>query len=78
MIHFCSRQAIKKYIKSNNSLASVTDAAFNSHINRALAAGEKSGVFERPKGPSGPVKLKKPAAKAAPPKAAPKPAAPKV
>jgi histone H1/5 len=73
-----SRQGIKKYIKANNSLGSVSDATFNSHINRALAAGEKSGVFERPKGPSGPVKLKKPAAKPAAPKAASKPAAPKV
>jgi len=70
-----SRQAIKKYIKANNDLGATTDAAFNSHINRALAAGEEQDVFERPKGPSGPVKLKKPAAGVA--KSAAKPAAPK-
>jgi len=64
-----SRQAIKKYVKANNDLAGTTDAAFTSHVNRALIQGEKAGVFERPKGPSGPVKLKKPSA------AAPKPAA---
>jgi hypothetical protein len=64
-----SRQAIKKYIQSNNSLGGTTDAQFNSHINRALTAGEESGVFERPKGPSGPVKLKKPASAAAKPAA---------
>lgn len=45
-----SRQAIKKYIKANNNLGATSDAAFNSHINRALAAGEEGGVFERPKG----------------------------
>jgi histone H1/5 len=82
-----SRQAIKKYIKANNNLGATSDAAFNSHINRALAAGEEQNVFERPKGPSGPVKLKKPASatkpagekKAAPkkPVAEKKPVAPK-
>jgi len=72
-----SRQAIKKYIKANNNLGATTEAAFNSHINRALATGDETGVFERPKGPSGPVKLKKPAtaAKPAPAKPAAKPAA---
>jgi len=78
-----SRQAIKKYIKANNNLGNTSDGQFNSHINRALAAGEESGAFERPKGPSGPVKLKKPAsapkpaASKAAPKPAPKPAATK-
>jgi len=78
-----SRQAIKKYIKANNDLGATTDAAFATHINRALAGGEKAGIFDRPKGPSGPVKLKKPEAAAAKPaakpavKAAPKKAAPK-
>jgi hypothetical protein len=47
-----SRQAIKKYIKANNKLGSTTEATFNSHINRALATGEETGVFERPKGES--------------------------
>jgi len=67
-----SRQAIKKYILANNKLAGTSDAQFNSHINRALTTGEETGVFERPKGPSGPVKLKKPATAAKP--AASKPA----
>jgi histone H1/5 len=67
-----SRQAVKKYIQANNKIA-VTDAAFNSHINRALASGEKAGVFERPKGASGPVKLK---AKTVAAKTEAKPAAP--
>jgi len=61
-----SRQAIKKYILANNKLAGTSDAQFNSHINRALTTGEETGVFERPKGPSGPVKLKKPATAAKP------------
>jgi len=80
-----SRQAIKKYIQANNTLGATTEAAFNSHLARALKTGEENGVFERPKGASGPVKLKKPAAKpaaAAPakatkPKTEKKPAAPK-
>jgi len=58
-----SRQAVKKYIQANNSLGATTDAAFSSHLARALKSGEENGLFERPKGASGPVKLKKPAAK---------------
>jgi len=72
-----SRQAIKKYVKANNNLGATSDAAFNSHINRALAAGEEQNVFERPKGPSGPIKLKKHAAAAAKPASEKKAAAPK-
>jgi len=60
-----SRQAIKKYIQANNNLGNTTDAAFSTHINRALTNGEKSGAFARPKGPSGPVKLAKPSEKPA-------------
>jgi histone H1/5 len=45
-----SRQAIQKYIKANNSLGSVTDAAFKSHVNRAIAAGVKNEEFLQPKG----------------------------
>jgi len=71
-----SRQAIKKYIQANNDLGATTDAAFTSHVNRALIQGEKAGAFERPKGPSGPVKVKKPSTDAAKPAAA-KPAAKK-
>ena len=47
-----SRQAIKKYVKANNKLGSVTDAAFNTHISKALHTGEENGVFDRPKGTS--------------------------
>jgi len=69
-----SRQAIKKYIQANNNLGATTSAQFNNHLNKALA----SDAFERPKGPSGPVKLKKPAATAKPAeKKATKPAAAK-
>ena len=52
-----SRQAIKKHVRNNHQLGSTTDAAFDKHIASALNNGEKSGEFERPKGPSGPVKL---------------------
>jgi histone H1/5 len=79
-----SRQAIKKYIQANNNLGATTDAMFSSHLSRAIAAGEKSGDFSRPKGPSGPVKLAKkeakpaaPAKKTAAPKKTTKAAAPK-
>ncbi|OCL02617.1 hypothetical protein AOQ84DRAFT_176737 [Glonium stellatum] len=50
-----SRQAIKKYIQANNNLGATTDAMFSSHLSRAIAAGEKSGEFSRPKGMSSPV-----------------------
>lgn len=52
-----SRQAIKKYVQANNNLGGVTDAQFTTQFNRALAKGSETGVFARPKGPSGPVKL---------------------
>jgi histone H1/5 len=45
-----SRQAIKKYIQANNTLTGTTEAAFSSHLARALKSGEENGVFERPKG----------------------------
>ncbi|KEQ93548.1 hypothetical protein AUEXF2481DRAFT_41789 [Aureobasidium subglaciale EXF-2481] len=45
-----SRQALKKYVQANNNLSSVTEAAFTTQFNRALAKGSESGVFERPKG----------------------------
>lgn len=50
IIRLDSRQAIQKYIKANNDLGVVTDAMFKSHVNRAIASGEKSGDFLRPKG----------------------------
>jgi len=68
-----SRQAIKKYIQANNDLGATTPAAFSNHLNKALA----SDAFERPKGPSGPVKLKKPTATKPAEKKATKPAAAK-
>ncbi|KAK4542406.1 hypothetical protein LTR36_006863 [Oleoguttula mirabilis] len=74
-----SRQALKKYVKANNELGSVTDAQFTSQFNRALLKGSESGVFARPKGTSGPVKLAgptKPAAAAPAAKAAPATKAP--
>ena len=69
-------------MRSNNKLTGTTDAAFDKHINHALAAGEKSGEFERPKGPSGPTKLakkgeKKPEASKPAASKAKKPATPK-
>ncbi|EGP83557.1 uncharacterized protein MYCGRDRAFT_82615, partial [Zymoseptoria tritici IPO323] len=64
-----SRQALKKYVQANNShLAGVTDASFTSNFNKALTKGAETGVFDRPKGPSGPVKLAGGAKKAAEPK----------
>lgn len=53
---------------ANNSLGSISDAIYTARFNQALAKGSESGVFARPKGTSGPVKLAKAAA------AAPKPA----
>jgi hypothetical protein len=47
---FCSRQAIKKYIKANNSLGDVSDGIFTSRVNRAIQAGVEKGQFEQPKG----------------------------
>ncbi|KAK6461509.1 linker histone H1 and H5 family-domain-containing protein [Scheffersomyces coipomensis] len=66
-----SRQAIKKYVQSNNNIKA---ANFDSLFNTALRKGVETGVFLQPKGPSGPVKVakkEKPATKA-PKKAAPK------
>ncbi|THY50540.1 hypothetical protein D6C99_04763 [Aureobasidium pullulans] len=42
--------ALKKYVQANNNLSSVTEAAFTTQFNRALAKGSETGVFERPKG----------------------------
>ncbi|GIZ47708.1 hypothetical protein CKM354_001079300 [Cercospora kikuchii] len=60
-----SRQAIKKYVQANNNLTGVSDAVFTAQFNRALQKGSDSGVFARPKGTSGTVKLAAPASKAA-------------
>jgi histone H1/5 len=47
---FYSRQAIQKYIKANNKLGNVSDAAFKSHVNRAIASGVEKSDFSQPKG----------------------------
>lgn len=45
-----SRQAIQKYIKANNKVDNLSDAAFKNHVNRAITSGEEKGDFLRPKG----------------------------
>merc|ERR1711939_1093642 len=64
-----SRQAIKKYVHANNKLNGISDKAFTTQLNRAIASGSEKGVFSRPKGPSGPVKLAQPSSKTAAPAA---------
>ena len=44
---------------ANFELGTLTDATFNSRFNQALSKGSETGAFDRPKGPSGPVKLGK-------------------
>nr|BAE44822.1 hypothetical protein [Candida albicans] len=51
-----SRQALKKYVQSNNDIKT---ANFDSLFNTALRKGVETGDFLQPKGPSGPVKLAK-------------------
>lgn len=46
----CSRQAIQKYIKANNSLGNPTEAMFKSRVNGAIRKGLESGDFSFPKG----------------------------
>ncbi|KAJ5385675.1 histone H1 [Penicillium cosmopolitanum] len=62
-----SRQAIKKYVISNNQINVAFQATFDAQFNKAIKAGVDKGEFTQPKGPSGPVKLtkKEPAAKLA-------------
>ncbi|THV68735.1 hypothetical protein D6D19_08064 [Aureobasidium pullulans] len=62
--------ALKKYVQANNNLSSVTEAAFTTQFNRALAKGSETGVFERPKAPA--TKAAATKKKAAPKKATPK------
>ncbi|KAJ5520560.1 hypothetical protein N7463_001013 [Penicillium fimorum] len=69
-----SRQAIKKYVQSNNKINVTSQSVFDSQFNKAIKAGVEKNEFTQPKGPSGPLKLAK---KDAPVKAAPKPAAAK-
>ncbi|KAJ5971063.1 Histone H1 [Penicillium vulpinum] len=67
-----SRQAIKKYVQSNNKMNVTSQSVFDSQFNKAIKAGVEKNEFTQPKGPSGPLKLAK---KEVPVKAAPKPAA---
>ncbi|KAJ5780944.1 hypothetical protein N7457_006104 [Penicillium paradoxum] len=66
-----SRQAIKKYVQSNNKINVTSQSVFDSQFNKAIKAGVEKNEFTQPKGPSGPLKLAK---KDAPVKAAAKPA----
>ncbi|PNS16144.1 Histone H1 [Sphaceloma murrayae] len=69
-----SRQTLKKYVMANNSLGNISDGVYTARFNQALAKGSETGVFVRPKGASGPVKLGK-ATGAKPAKASSPPAA---
>lgn len=51
-VHHRSRQAIKKYVKSNNKVKFTSEAQFDSMFNRALKAGVEKGDFAQPKGTS--------------------------
>ncbi|KAJ5472514.1 hypothetical protein N7530_006515 [Penicillium desertorum] len=67
-----SRQAIKKYVQSNNKINVTSQSVFDSQFNKAIKAGVEKNEFTQPKGPSGPLKLAK---KEAPGKVNHKPAA---
>lgn len=54
-----SRQAIKKYVTSNNKVTFASQSAFDAQFNKAIKTGVEKGEFTQPKGPSGPVKLAK-------------------
>jgi len=54
-----SRQAIKKYILANYKIDN-DEKRVSNQINAALKRGTESGIFVRPSGPSGTVKLAKP------------------
>ncbi|RLV89681.1 hypothetical protein JA1_005054 [Spathaspora sp. JA1] len=51
-----SRQALKKYVQSNNDIKT---GNFDALFNTALRKGVETGDFLQPKGPSGPVKVAK-------------------
>jgi histone H1/5 len=65
-----SRQAIKKYVASNNKITVASQTAFDAQFNKAIKSGVEKGEFTQPKGPSGPLKLAKKEAKPAPKPAA--------
>ncbi|KAJ6178417.1 hypothetical protein N7519_008878 [Penicillium mononematosum] len=54
-----SRQAIKKYVQSNNKINVTSQSVFDSQFNKAIKAGVEKNEFTQPKGPSGPLKLAK-------------------
>ncbi|KAJ6038421.1 uncharacterized protein N7446_005221 [Penicillium canescens] len=54
-----SRQAIKKYVISNNKVTFASQSAFDAQFNKAIKTSVEKGEFTQPKGPSGPVKLAK-------------------
>jgi len=68
-----SRPSLKKYVQANNQTA--TGPTFDKLFNNALSKGVAKGLFAQPKGPSGAVKLAKPAAADDKKPAAEKPAA---
>lgn len=45
-----SRQAIKKYVTSNNKITFASQGAFDAQFNKAIKAGVEKGEFTQPKG----------------------------
>jgi histone H1/5 len=45
-----SRQAIKKYVKANNTITVTSESQFDSLFNKALKTGAEKGDFSQPKG----------------------------
>ena len=45
-----SRQAIKKYVRANNKIATTSEAQFDAMFNKALKTGAEKGDFTQPKG----------------------------
>lgn len=49
---YFSRQAIKKYVSSNNKINVASQATFDAQFNKAIKAGVEKGEFTQPKGKS--------------------------
>lgn len=47
-----SRQAIKKYVMSNNKVTFASQSAFDAQFNKAIKTGAEKGEFTQPKGKS--------------------------
>ncbi|RMZ90087.1 hypothetical protein DV736_g2682, partial [Chaetothyriales sp. CBS 134916] len=47
-----SRQAIKKYVRANNTITTTSESQFDSLFNKALKTGVEKGDFSQPKGKS--------------------------